>query len=630
MKTMPKALVICIILLSLFSFTLAAAHSDPPASAETIIKWEMKWETSGNEKDSPQAVLNEGEWSTVLADKPVTSKSPGVTGAWIKITLPKLPERSGILIERVYGQEIKVFIDDKPIYQSSRPYAYDIYRLLLPLSGSDSDKILLIHTTSSMDMLGLTNGIQIGDYQSISEKYMKADLLDIVLGCAFLFIAVVMLICSAFLSRMQLPGWISLSLIILSVGVLIMMYSPFLYTYYGEYGKVYLHLFDGALVVFLVSLTFFFEKMFEGGYFGIFRKFRKFQIGYSVLCLLGMVLNDISTSRFYGLYHLITVTVLGIIMMVQFALIIGMLITYVCKGNKDAVIITVGFGIFAVFGIGELALYFARDGQYNLYLWKWGIVGFIFSLIILLGKKFAYNHDKIVKYSKELEMYNHQLQRSEKMEVISQLAASVAHEVRNPLQVTRGFLQLLGDSMHGGRERNYLKLAIEELDRAASIITNYLTFAKPQMEQTTILNLAEELSQVEGILVPLANLQGGKIEISIPKDLYIQGNSSKMKQAFINILKNSIEALRGNGRIHLWAYEERGEVFVHVRDNGEGMEENMLKRLGEPYFSNKTKGTGLGLMVTFRIIELMDGKLEFKSERGKGTEAIVRFPAVRN
>jgi signal transduction histidine kinase len=594
------------------------------------MKWEMKWEKSGDEKDSPQAVLNEGGWATVLADTPATSRPPGVTGAWIKIILPKMPDKSGVFMERVYGQEIEVYINDRPIYHSSRSYEYDVNRLLLPLSGSDSGKTLLIHTKSSMDMLGLSSGIQIGDYQAISEKYMKTDLLDIVLGCAFLFIAVVMLICSAFLSKMQLPGWISLSLIILSIGVLIIMYSPFLYNYYEEYGKVYLHLFDGALIVFLVSLTFFFENMFEGGYFGIFRKFRKFQMGYSILCLLGIVLNDISSSRFYGLYHLITVTILGIIMMIQFALIIGMLIAYVCKGNKDAVIISVGFGIFAALGIGELALYFARDGQYNLYLWKWGIVGFIFSLIILLGKKFAYNHERVVKYSKELEMYNHQLQRSEKMEVISQLAASVAHEVRNPLQVTRGFLQLLGDSMHGGRERNYLKLAIEELDRAASIITNYLTFAKPQMEQTTILNLAEELSQVEGILVPLANLQGGKIEISIPKNLYIQGNSSKMKQAFINILKNSIESLRGNGRIHLWAYEERGEVFVHIRDNGEGMEENMLKRLGEPYFSNKTKGTGLGLMVTFRIIELMDGKLEFKSERGKGTEAIVRFPAVRN
>ena len=215
------------------------------------------------------------------------------------------------------------------------------------------------------------------------------------------------------------------------------------------------------------------------------------------------------------------------------------------------------------------------------------------------------------------------------MEVISQLAASVAHEVRNPLQVTRGFLQLMGDFTTAEKDHKYLKLAIEELDRAAAIITNYLTFAKPQLEEVSVLNLTDELLHVEAILVPLANQEGGKISMDLPDQLYMRGNASKLKQAFINIVKNSIEALEGRGDIRLWAYEEQGEAIVHIQDNGKGMEESMLKRLGEPYFSSHTKGTGLGLMVTFRIIELMEGKLEFKSELGVGTEAVIRFPIVK-
>ncbi|MDF2719439.1 MAG: integral rane sensor signal transduction histidine kinase, partial [Paenibacillus sp.] len=116
------------------------------------------------------------------------------------------------------------------------------------------------------------------------------------------------------------------------------------------------------------------------------------------------------------------------------------------------------------------------------------------------------------------------------------------------------------------------------------------------------------------------------IRVQVSDNLYISGNSSKLKQAFVNIVKNSIEALDGAGTIEIWAYSESGEIVIHVKDDGAGMDENELSRLGEPYFSSKTKGTGLGLMVTFRIIEVMRGKIEFISKKGAGTEAIIRFP----
>jgi len=172
-------------------------------------------------------------------------------------------------------------------------------------------------------------------------------------------------------------------------------------------------------------------------------------------------------------------------------------------------------------------------------------------------------------------------------------------------------------------------MALEELDRASAIITDFLTFAKPEGGKVTTLNVLEEFIHIEGILIPLANLQGGKITVHIPKNLYVRGNSSKFKQAFINIIKNSIEALRGEGDIQIWSYEENDDVVIHIKDNGEGMDEEVLARLGEPYFSNKTKGTGLGLMVTFRIIEVMNGQIHFTSKKGAGTEVVIRFPSVQ-
>ncbi|MNI55334.1 Sporulation kinase A [compost metagenome] len=231
----------------------------------------------------------------------------------------------------------------------------------------------------------------------------------------------------------------------------------------------------------------------------------------------------------------------------------------------------------------------------------------------------------MVRYSRELELFNNELQRSEKMEIISELAASVAHEVRNPLQVTRGFLQLLSEKS-SGNEGQYLAMALSELDRAANIITDFLTFAKPEFDQVSMLNVYDEFKHIESIMLPLCHLNGGKMLLEAGEGLWVRGNSSKFKQAFINIIKNSIESLGDEGLIRMTAYSSEGKVYIHIKDDGEGMDQEVLSRLGEPYFSNKTKGTGLGLMVTFRIIEAMHGEIRFDSQKGAGTESITTLP----
>ena len=167
-------------------------------------------------------------------------------------------------------------------------------------------------------------------------------------------------------------------------------------------------------------------------------------------------------------------------------------------------------------------------------------------------------------------MFNNELQRSEKMEIISELAASVAHEVRNPLQVTRGFMRLLAQNTKQA-EKEYFGLALKELDRASGIITDFLTFAKPELENETKLNVYEELKHVKASS-PLANLSGGSIELDNAKELFMTGNSSKLKQAMINIVKNSIEALDGEGVIRIWAYAKGEEVVIHIKDDGIGMD----------------------------------------------------------
>ncbi|MDR6553015.1 HAMP domain-containing sensor histidine kinase [Paenibacillus qinlingensis] len=602
--------------------------AEQPDGMKAIPNWSLLWGIPTDKIEDIMASPRENQWMTIESGAEMPDKPDKVSTAWVRIQLPKqLPKDYGMYIDRIYAQHLSVYIGGRLLNEVKFDFPTDQQRSLFPLSAEDAGGIVYLKLQTSMERLGIQSDIVIDHYSTLTRTFIFRDLQNIILGFAFLFIAVIMLICSFYLKKIGRATWISLSLIILTLGTIFLTYSPFLYANFTRFGVVFLDIFDISLAVLLPALTYFFEKIFDNGRFKWVRWFRKFQIMYSTFCVVLILFNQLNDYQFIGAYHLFTVTLLGAIMIIQFITIIGLSIFFVIKGNREAVIFSSGFAIFALMGMFDLILYYANNQKYQFFLWKFGVVGFIIALIVILGRRFAINQEQMSNYSKELEFYNHQLQLSEKMEMISSLAASVAHEVRNPLQVTRGFLQLVA-ARTDDKNREYMSIAIEELDRASVIITDFLTFAKPQLDEIVELNVSKEISQIEGIIVPLATLNGGRITVSVPADLHIYGNSSKLKQILINIIKNSIEAFQVDGQINIWAYKKNEEVFIHIKDNGEGIEPIQLAKLGEPYYSTKTKGTGLGLMVTFRLIEIMKGNIEFKSQKYAGTEVIMRFPYV--
>lgn len=623
------SIILAIIMIFVVVFLSPNCYGNSEPAMEQISDWHFKWEYGQNQATVDSAeVVSEGGWASYRVKQPLPPQNQQTRTAWIQMKLPSLEWNTpAVLMEPVYGQHIVVYLDDQKIYELSRDYMYDTNKILLPLSQEDAGRSLLIRIEAEKDRIGIQEPVLIGDYQTLLKHYVRANIEDVILGSFLVFIALVMIISALFLKKTQLVSWLTLALVILSIGALILTYSPFLYNLFENSGQFFLTVFDIALFTLLPSLTFYFEETVGIGYMLAVRIYRKLQVGYSIFCLGFMIINQLFHDRFFETYYFFSVKILGCLMIIQLVMLVISAIQYAVKGNKEAIVFAAGFAVFALISLTEMIWFFVQKGDYALFWWKWGVLGFIISLIVILGRKFALNHQQIVVYSRELEMFNRELQRSEKMEIISELAASVAHEVRNPLQVTRGFLQLLQEKSRE-REKEYLRLALEELDRASSIITDFLTFAKPEAEQISLMDISDEFRHIEGILIPLANFQGGGITSDIPDHLYVQGNSSKFKQAFINIIKNSIEALHGEGLIQIWAYLENSNIVIHIQDNGEGMDSHELARLGEPYFSNKTKGTGLGLMVTFRIIEVMQGKIHFQSKKGVGTEITVRFPAA--
>ena len=589
-------------------------------------EWQVLWESGGTEPATPAAIKNNRDWKSLARERESAIRPKEAASAWFRTTLPELIwKRPAISLERVEGLTVLAYLDESLLYESRRDYMYTSHKILLPIHREDAGKTLYLRIDSPGKSHGMEGSLKIGEYEKLRGEFIRKDLSDFVMGSTFLFIAVVMFFCLFFLPRHYRSSWLALTAVSGSSGILLITYTPFLSTFFADYGKIWVTMFDLALFVLFPSLTFYFEKIYGPGPFGLIRRFRIFQSVYSAGCAAFMTVNLIGGNRYHDIYYVFSVQVLGLIMILQMLLLIGVTAAYAAKKNKDAYIFSIGFVVLAAASLADLISFYAKNGDYHFYLWNWGVLGFIVSLIVMIGVKFMRSHEQVVRYSKELELFNNELQRSEKMEIISELAASVAHEVRNPLQVTRGFMQLLTEKSNAGQQE-YLGLALKELDRASAIITDFLTFAKPEMEQISLLNLSEELRHVAGILHPLANLEGGTIQLDVPNDIYIAGNSSKLKQAMINLVKNSIEALNDEGTVKIWAMKDRGKAVIYIRDNGIGMDMNELSRLGEPYFSNKTKGTGLGLMVTFRIIEAMNGKILFTSHKGIGTEVMITIP----
>lgn len=221
----------------------------------------------------------------------------------------------------------------------------------------------------------------------------------------------------------------------------------------------------------------------------------------------------------------------------------------------------------------------------------------------------------------------HELQRSEKLKVVSELAASVAHEVRNPMTSTRGFLQLMSqDGNLNSSQKRYIDISIEELDRAQSIIQDYLSLAKPNKQGMDRINVSKELEHVIQLMSTYTTFNNTSIRYEIEEELFIKANKDEMKQVLINLIKNAIEAIDKDGMVTVKAFSSRGMALIEIMDDGVGMTPQQVERLGTPFYSTKDKGTGIGLTISFQIIQLLQGKIDVKSEVGKGSVFTIKLP----
>ncbi|WP_010282878.1 PAS domain S-box protein [Bacillus timonensis] len=217
--------------------------------------------------------------------------------------------------------------------------------------------------------------------------------------------------------------------------------------------------------------------------------------------------------------------------------------------------------------------------------------------------------------------------KSEKLSIAGQLAAGIAHEIRNPLTAIKGFLQLFNDDFQG--KQYYFDIIFSELNRIELILSELLLLAKPSEVKFKNKDIRTILRDVVTLLETQAILQNIQINIDfMNEESIITCDENQIKQVFINLIKNSIDAMENGGHIFIRTMVTKDSIYILFIDEGCGIPKSILDRIGEPFYTTKEKGTGLGLMVSYNIIENHNGEIKVDSKENEGTTFEIKLPRM--
>lgn len=249
----------------------------------------------------------------------------------------------------------------------------------------------------------------------------------------------------------------------------------------------------------------------------------------------------------------------------------------------------------------------------------------IVVLIMLLSSAFL--DKKLLAHMKNLNSHEKKLRESEKLSLVGELAAGVAHEIRNPLTTLKGFTQMMNENTDPEANKRYSKIMIDEINRINFIVSEFMVLSKPHVVQYALTDISQSIKNVITLLNTQAIIKN--IEIIpefIGERFLIQCEENQIKQVIANLIKNSIEALPQGGKIQVRMEHQEGNLVISVMDNGVGISRENLPLLGTPFYTTKTEGTGLGLMVSKKIIQNHNGKFEINSVPNIATTVTITLP----
>ncbi len=219
-----------------------------------------------------------------------------------------------------------------------------------------------------------------------------------------------------------------------------------------------------------------------------------------------------------------------------------------------------------------------------------------------------------------------EIQQAEKMALLGELAAGAAHEIKNPLAAIKGFVQLLGRDLTGPKAR-YLRIVSGEIDRMTRILEDLLLMARPQPDLAKSFDPNSVVGDTWEAWREQSSALGVDLGVSLSGSVpYVRGEDSQIKQVLYNLVSNALDATGAGGNIVLSTRACQGWAVITVRDDGKGIPPSQIQAIFNPFFTTKEGGTGLGLSVSYGIIQAHQGKMDVESSPGQGTAVTVYLP----
>jgi signal transduction histidine kinase len=218
------------------------------------------------------------------------------------------------------------------------------------------------------------------------------------------------------------------------------------------------------------------------------------------------------------------------------------------------------------------------------------------------------------------------LRHAERLKSLGELAAGMAHEVKNPLAAIRSSAQILTERL-SGKEAEFARIVVSEVDRLNRVVNEFLDYARPAPLKREPVLLSALLDSCLELLAPVIGQAGIRVKRAYPQgERQVSADSNQLRQVFLNLVLNAVQAMHAGGEVTLELRQQGGSTQVSVRDTGSGIPFDKLRQVSEPFYSTKPGGTGLGLPIAQRIVSEHGGRLVIESRPGTGTTVTVTFP----
>lgn len=575
-------------------------HPETPGRALGLTEWEYAWSEYSPSANESNPEDNKWQKSRVLLNPPGRE---GRQVLWMRSQLPQAAGYNPTLLVQA-SQLFEVYLDGELLFRHGRiegahPRYIGTPPRMIPLPDDARGKLLSIRIYSTCKNIGLLQTPLLASGSDLILHFIEKQGIRLMLGSFYVMIGLISWLAGMRIQQSYLfsfagfAGCFGLYTLSRTMLVLTLVDSP-------EFWMIFELVF---LVLSMTAVLTFTEQLFPDSGKMKLRLSRVHLISGAIGIPL-VALHVLRGPVFLLFYQLL--------------LLVSIIITVIRIGriawrkDKDAGQVLAGLAVFCAFGAGDILRQMLLLEKPLPDLSYWGGLAFLTSLIVVILRRI---HNILFRLS-----------NTEKLSVAGQMAAGVVHEIRNPVTVISGYLQM----MKKGTQVNHapmIDLMLGEVNRINLLVNEFLFLARPSGPKFALKSICGIVSDNLRLFEAQATGAGVDLELHCPPNLpLISCDENQLKQVLVNVIKNGLEAMPGGGKLTVEVDSTPPYIRIRITDTGCGIESQDLKMIGEPFFTTKESGNGLGIMICRQIVDNHKGMFTIDSHPGQGTTVEIILP----